>query len=325
SSPIGASVYDHNNIFLGKTGINGLELNNLQQGTYKFTLIYSDYITAEIEGDAVNSKITHTDAMLKPTISYVLKDIISTKNKADFKIVTGSKASEGEMSVATELAEKLGINKNNVITDDKVNIADISKDSLIVIGNPCVSSVSGYLLGMPWANNAPNIGCAEDFFEQNGVVMLFNDRLANKYYLVIAGLNAEDTQMSVRAVSNAITASDFSQYVSRRVEVCGTINEIRYTYTGNDFWKKLSNCHPTLPNEKLTAALIMQDIGPNYEEYSKKTGNILQSRVFFKQKKCMSQKQHLIHFRNMIRLLSQELIQKYLRTCLINYLKRELE
>ena len=95
--------------------------------------------------------------------------------------------------VKTITLERLNVGAARLASE----IADATRDNLIIVGGPCANQVAATVMGLPYAVE----GCDAGFEEGKAIIRLY-DQPTGKVSMVVAGMTALDTRRATRVVAN---------------------------------------------------------------------------------------------------------------------------
>ena len=104
-----------------------------------------------------------------------------------YEIVIGKLAKPADNIAAIDISGKLGLGA--AIEDSYANL----NQDLIVVGGPCVNTISAQLMGNP-------ADCTAGFESGTGMIKVFNN--ANKTQVMVAGMDAIDTRIAAKVLIN---------------------------------------------------------------------------------------------------------------------------
>jgi|TARA_Y100000310_G_scaffold12560_1_gene12985 hypothetical protein len=74
-------------------------------------------------------------------------------------------------------------------------IADVSTQNLISVGNPCVNSVTAELLGNP-------TDCTQGFYPDKAKIISLQHKDTGNLVLIVAGYSGVDTRLAGKVIAN---------------------------------------------------------------------------------------------------------------------------
>lgn len=110
--------------------------------------------------------------------------------------------------------------------DDELTTSDKNSYDLIVVGGPCVNKVAADILGKTY----PACGADSGLTEDKGLIQVFNNKYATgKSVLLIAGWEAEHTDLACQLVQRSLPGATTAQKAKSILTVSGTVSSPVYS------------------------------------------------------------------------------------------------
>lgn len=159
------------------------------------TLVIGNEYAGDFYG--YNEGILEDIEVIRPSVSETITKILTPPEGITPKLVIGLEPGDDKLT-SINLAGSL---KTHTITSDEITPDD---DYLILIGGPCANAATADVLDTPttWPD------CTQGFETGKGLIQTI--RKDNKYYLLVAGMDAINTRVSGQAIVKQVLYNQFT-------------------------------------------------------------------------------------------------------------------